>query len=289
MSRSRAWCFTINNPTDDDIKKCDLIACEYIITGNEVGEKGTPHVQGYIEFKEAKTLSAVKKLLCERAHLETRKGTAQQAADYCKKENNFTERGNISQQGKRNDLEEIAQTIKKGGVQAIIEERPDAFIKYGRNIERFAELLMKPRTNAPTVIWLWGKTGTYKTRTATEGCDNNYYIWTGGKWWNGYKQQQRIVIDDYTFDGTDASFRYLLRLLDRYAIQVETKGGMVHINSPEIYITCEFPPEQIFSVGNELAQVNRRLTEIKEMGAVIYEDDLIEDVPDNVIDELGDL
>lgn len=292
MSRSRSWCFTINNPTDDDKKTCDNIVCNYIVTGNEVGENGTPHIQGYLELKDGKSMKAMKKLLGDRAHLEARKGTPKQAADYCKKDGNFTERGKITEQGKRNDLDDIAELVKTGGTQAVIEAKPSAFLKFGRNIERMSELLMKPRTKKPSVVWLWGTTGTGKTRYATNNNTGDYYIWNGTKWWNGYRQQTRVVLDDYSFDGSDAGFRYLLRLLDTYAIQVETKGGMIHFNSPEIYITCEYPPNHIFTPGNQLNQVLRRIDLVKEMKfEAIYSDELesiTEEPEDNISDEDDD-
>lgn len=297
MSRSRNWCFTINNYTNNEILACDEIECSYIVYGDEVGDNNTPHLQGYIEFKDAKSLKSVKDKLGGRAHLEIRRGTPKQASDYCKKQGTFFERGTISNQGKRTDLEAIADLVKDGGVANVAKTRPDAIIKYGRNIERLAELLMEPRSTEPTVIWLWGKTGTYKTRTATTGCEpEEYYIWNGTKWWNGYHQQKRVIIDDYDWDKSEQGFRYLLRLLDGYAIQVETKGGMLYFNSPEIYITCEFAPHDIFPEGNTLDQVLRRIDEIKHMTHdVVYDDEVIdvqallpptEIEPEDNIDEL---
>lgn len=275
MSRSRNWCFTINNYTETDILACDEIECSYVIYGDEVGDTNTPHLQGYIEFKDAKSLKSIKDKLGGRAHLETRRGSALQASDYCKKQGTYFERGTISNQGKRTDLEEIADLVKNGGVKAVKDARPDAIIKYGKNIERLAELYMEPRTTKPTVVWLWGESGTNKTRTATD-CDD-YHIHTEGKWWNGYHQQKRVVLDDYSWDKSEVGFRYLLRLIDRYAIQVETKGGMIYFNSPEIYITCEFPPHDIFPKGNTLNQVLRRIDEIKHMTHdVIYDDEVID-------------
>lgn len=155
---------------------------------------------------------------------------------------------------------------------------------------------MEPRTTEPKVIWLWGLSGTGKTWTAHKDCDReDIYIHMGTKWWNGYKQQRRVILDDYSWDKSEQGFRYLLRLLDSYAIQVETKGGMVYFNSPEIYITCEFPPHVIFPEGNTLNQVLRRIDEIKHMKHdVVYEDELInvgsltpqELEPEDNIDEL---
>lgn len=57
------------------------------ILGNEKGKKKeTPHLQGYVEFKNARTFNQVKKLL-PRAHIEKAKGNRQQNIDYCSKEN----------------------------------------------------------------------------------------------------------------------------------------------------------------------------------------------------------
>lgn len=262
MSRSRAWCFTINNPSDEERKLCDEVQCNYIVYGNEVGENGTPHLQGYIEFKDGKSLSSVKKTLGNRVHLESRKGTPRQASDYCKKEGNFVERGTISNQGKRSDLDDVVEALQKGGIEQVVKDHPKSFIKYGRNIERLCELTMGPRdiNKPPLVYWLWGKTGVGKTRFAQD-TDKSRYTWNGTKWWNGYRQQHRIIIDDYTPSEGDGHFRYMLRILDRYPIQVETKGGMVYLNSQEIFITCEHPPESFWS-DNALAQILRRIKRV---------------------------
>ena len=86
--RSRTWCFTLNNPTPEEkkyIKENDLKEFSYIIVGEEVGEQGTPHLQGYIEFENQRTFKAVKKLL-PRCHIEKAKGTGKQNRDYCSKE-----------------------------------------------------------------------------------------------------------------------------------------------------------------------------------------------------------
>lgn len=61
MTRSRAWCFTLNNYTDDCINHLDGVQCRYLLYGKEIGEQGTPHLQGYIVFKSARTLASVRK------------------------------------------------------------------------------------------------------------------------------------------------------------------------------------------------------------------------------------
>ena len=46
----------------------------------------TPHVQGYIEFNCQLRLNAAKRLISQRAHLEVRRGSQQQAIAYCEKQ-----------------------------------------------------------------------------------------------------------------------------------------------------------------------------------------------------------
>lgn len=114
--QGKYWCFTINNPNEFETAALkgatvlDESKAAYIVCGDEVGEEKTPHIQGYIEFKGNKRLGAIKdiEVTCEtpdvtfkikifgRAHLERRGGTAQQAADYCKKDGAYWEHGVVS-------------------------------------------------------------------------------------------------------------------------------------------------------------------------------------------------
>lgn len=97
--RSRRYCFTINNYTDEDIDKLLDGYYKYIVFGFETGEKNTPHIQGYVYYHEAKSMKAVSKDL-PRAHLTIAKGTPQQNYDYCSKDGNYYEFGEIPQQGR---------------------------------------------------------------------------------------------------------------------------------------------------------------------------------------------
>jgi len=259
-SRSRGWCFTLNNPLLEDDEKVTQLECRYIVYGNEKSESGTQHLQGYVEFANAKTLGGVKKLL-EKAHWEVRKGSPEQASQYCKKDGQFVERGEIPKQGKRTDLEEVVAEVRGGAtLKQIAEEYGPVFVKYQRGLAALKSIQYTDRTGPPEVVWLWGKSGTGKTRTAVEK-SASFYIKDGTKWWDGYEQQSVIIIDD--FDGA-WPFRDLLRLLDRYPYRGQTKGGYISINSPTIFITCEFDPSHYWS-STQLTQIERRLTSCTEV------------------------
>ncbi len=61
--QSKHWVFTINNPQPKDWPDTD--AFEYIIIAKEVGEKGTPHLQGYCVFKKTQRATGAKKSVAE--------------------------------------------------------------------------------------------------------------------------------------------------------------------------------------------------------------------------------
>lgn len=99
-TQARGWCFTIHQPTSEDIERLKSLPLrkgfKYLIFGMETGKSGiTPHVQGYVEFTSARRFSSVKRMLVNRAHLEKRRGSPYQAAEYCKKEGEFQEFGEL--------------------------------------------------------------------------------------------------------------------------------------------------------------------------------------------------
>lgn len=259
MGRHRAFAFTINNFTEEDILFCNTLECRYIIYGREVAPTtGTQHLQGYVYFTNAREFKSILEKH-KKWHLEVAKGSAEQNIKYCKKEGNFVERGEAPKQGKRTDIDNIKEMV--------LEKKPMSEIVMEANSYqalKFAELatyhLYEDRTDKPYVTWIWGLSGTGKTKFVHDNHED-IYIKDGTQWWNGYNQQEVICIDD--FDGK-WPFRDLLRLLDRYKYQGQTKGGYVKINSPFIYITCEYHPEHFWN-GNTYQQVFRRIDEIIKM------------------------
>jgi len=90
ISASKHWCFTFNNYSEDDfkemveiIKKFDM---KYII-GREIGESGTPHLQGYLSAKKVFRPSELK--FNKKIHWEKRKGAEKDNLKYCSKDGDF--------------------------------------------------------------------------------------------------------------------------------------------------------------------------------------------------------
>lgn len=144
MTSSR-WCFTLNNYSDDDEQgTADFLSsgdCVYGIYGREIGETGTPHLQGFVILRTPQRLSYLRNNLSSRAHYERARGSSESASNYCKKDGDFTEFGDLpSRQGKRNDIDELiawsdAFTEERGRPPTspdIAKHKPHAYLKYPR-------------------------------------------------------------------------------------------------------------------------------------------------------------
>lgn len=89
--KSRKWCLTINNYSEEEYHmlhmKFESKKWKYVI-GEEVGKEGTPHLQGFIEAKNAVLFTTLKKIM-PRAHLEPAHGDVVQNYVYCSKDNKY--------------------------------------------------------------------------------------------------------------------------------------------------------------------------------------------------------
>lgn len=148
--QTKHWCFTINNWTADDDDRLVRLGSqvEYLVYGYETGEQGTPHLQGYIVFPTVKRLAVAKALISDRAHLEPKRGSAKQAADYCIKDGVYKEYGVqprspgtggqftsfIEWIMSRSDSNEGLPTDRE-----IAQAFPSLFVRYSRKLRELAE------------------------------------------------------------------------------------------------------------------------------------------------------
>lgn len=117
--RINKWCFTLNNPTDEEITAFEKL-CEnghpdlkYVCVGSEVGESGTHHIQGVaVAAHNSRDCSAAMWSGCipgiAKAHLEKMAGTLEQASRYCRKDEQWIEWGNSNM----DRFKEIYETAK---------------------------------------------------------------------------------------------------------------------------------------------------------------------------------
>lgn len=182
---SRNWCFTINGVQPDLITLPPHPLLRYSIFSLEKGS--ALHAQGYAEFTAPLKLSACSKWI-PGAHFEPRKGTREQARDYCKKSESHVsgpfEHGTWAVQGKRTDLDSLTDTVTDhkdpaSFLAAISAADPGTYIKYFKGLKDWAnapgrfpvsplELNLRPWQNKVlaalipsdrTIHWVYDPTG----------------------------------------------------------------------------------------------------------------------------------
>jgi len=221
MSRTKHWVFTLNNYTREDEERIQALDCVYVVYGREVGsEGGTPHLQGYVSLSTRKRLAGVKSLIGNRIHAEPRRGTHQEASDYCKKDGDFFEKGEEPpKQGKRTDLIEVKEFIDGGaGELAVAEKYFDTWVKYSRALSAYAALRTPPKMRPDLKVFcLYGDPGCGKTRYVYDRYPDVFSVPDHKlQWFDGYSQEKVVLLDDYRGDGDSA---LLLRLLDIYPMR----------------------------------------------------------------------
>lgn len=263
MARALYFCFTSFAPTmREDI--VDPVA--YMVYQREISPTtNAEHWQGYLEFKTRVRVQQVKAFLQDNAaHIEKRRGSSEQASLYCKKADTRKpgtepiELGIRTEQtaGKRNDLEEIKEKIDLGIEEAAIaDEHFGSWCRHYKAFERYKRIKTAARDWETKVFVVCGETGVGKSRTARELYPNAYWK-PRSNWWCGYTGQKVVIIDD--FYGW-LSWDLLLRLCDRYPLDVETKGGSVAFVAETIVITSNKDYSEWYKPEIDKAPLTRRI------------------------------
>lgn len=247
--QSRFWCFTVNNP----LRQFDTLpdGVTYLVSGAETcPTTGTQHLQCYCELARSQRRSFVAKLF-PTAHVEPRWSNAEKASEYCKKDGQFVEFGTLSttssKQGKRTDLENIAEDIRDGRpFEEIIEENPAAFMRYGRGIQNYRNAVHKPlefRANLKVYLYI-GKTRLGKSYHAR--VTQNAWPKPVGKglWFDGYDRQKTVVVDEFR---GQYPLSDMLQITDPYKVQVETKGGHTWFEPETLIFTTNMSPTEMYA------------------------------------------
>lgn len=124
--RHRNWCFTLFGDKEPTYNSEEH---KFMCFQTEMCPKTErKHIQGYVEFHYGKSLKSAGRLIGRNPHMEPRRGTQEQAINYCSKsqsavKDSYKEFGNKGQQGQRTDLDDMVDMINNGATSwEIIEE-----------------------------------------------------------------------------------------------------------------------------------------------------------------------
>ena len=265
MSKSIYWCLTINNYVIHDvITQFEHPDVKYCVGGFEVGDSGTRHIQGFVEFRNRKMLAGVKRIF-PTAHLEVKRGTVEQAVTYCKKDGDWFEHGirPVEQyvngaKASKEKWQGILKMASESDLSGIKRDYPSEYVRYYHSIKRISkDEMQKPDDLAsPCGCWYYGPAGTGKTtkaRTENPGA----YIKSRDKWWDGYNSQEVVILDD--LDKYNVSLGGSLKdWADKWTFKAEEKGGVKWIRPKVFIVTSQYSIDQIWEDVETREALHRR-------------------------------
>ena len=297
------WVYTWNNPNVSvDAHHASLSAVDpsYHVFQREMGANGTPHFQGYVEFRAAKSLKSLK--ACNpQIHWEKRHGTQQQADAYCRKHCSFCydpvkykkehpdfegehsddvrlegpwsfgERKSTAKAGMSPDFVDQIKAGKR--MRDLLETHVDDVRKYPRFYQQVRCVHPPPqRDGLPDVYLLYGDPGTGKSRYVREREQPmDLFIKPVDRafWMDGYDGHDAVLFDDFTGAANHVSLVNLLQLIDRYQMQVPIKGGFTWWQPARIYITTNVHPANWYEFRDRMVHyeaLQRRFTDVIVFG-----------------------
>lgn len=250
--RCRKWIFTINNYTDEDLELLGGLEefADYMVYGFEKGEKGTPHIQGYVRLKDGKTMSAMNKY-CPRAWLHKAYGDDMQNRKYCMKQGNAEELGVPKEdaKGRRTDIAEVCEAVSNGANMWEISN------EYGYQAMKHAEALFrykKPElVESRLIVWKEGEDA-LEEQIATYG--SGFFIVDKNKW-DGYDGEPIVIWDADELDAPSAHWQKKFKS----GVPLRVRG-LYSIRPLEatVLIICSRKPDPMQALDDQLRGVAKR-------------------------------
>lgn len=200
------------------------------------------------------------------------------AISYCKKEGDWKEQGERREDRRTRDKLDKVEFISTHTLRECMDSGMFGLSEI-RNIPTIKMYMLPtwPQWKKRDVRWLWGPTGSGKTRCAIENLVQLYvtdYILLSGDlktFLTGYEGQRGVIFDDMR--PGSIRFESLLRLLDGYPVTVNVKGSHCPWLAETIFITAPTQPSEMYVYRTEtgdtrewdhLDQLIRRIDQILE-------------------------
>lgn len=262
----RHWCFTLNNYTEDELSRLSTLNCRFITYGREVApDTQTPHLQGFVSFRDSRTLSAVKKDV-PRAHLEPKSAnsTFDQAIGYCSKtDSNPYVRGDRPQDSVAkgdNERQRWTDALSAAKAGRWDDVPADIYIRNYSNLKRIKRDSAPAATDLVELdhygLWIYGPPRTGKSHMAR----TQYapvYLKDLNKWWDDYDGEANVLIDEFGPDNAKYLTDYMKKWVDRWKFSAEMKGSRTVIRPQLIIVTSNYSIEDCFTGVDRDAMLSR--------------------------------
>lgn len=280
----RNYLLTKNIPADQavqleetDVKKYleklfkEIKNVRYLSGQLEKGASGNYHYQIFINFKSNSRLAAIQKVdkHLHGVHVHVNNG----ADDYCMKPDTrvlgpFEFGTKPVKRNSKTDWNFVFECAKKGDFDKI---DPNIMFKYYKNIMAIHKdyMTLPDDCNHTRGIWIYGPAGAGKSKWCRDTFGRNFYCKQCNKWWDNYKQERFVVMDDVGLNH-NILLHHLKIWADRYQTILEIKGGATYSNYEWFVVTSNHSIDDIFirdddkNVNMEdIKALKRRFIEIK--------------------------
>lgn len=245
-SQGRKWILTINNPAEKGLDHAAIqetlrkfVSLVYCCMSDEEGE--TKHTHVFFALERPTRFSTIKRRF-PTAHIDRAEGTAAECRAYIRKSDKwadshkaetsipgtFEEWGElpIERQGERSDLALLYQLIKDGlSNYEIMEQNPDYMLSLEK-IERARQAVREQQYREIfrqlEVTYIWGPTGTGKTRGVMEKYSYSgvYRVTDYAHPFDSYAGEDVLLLDEYS---SNFKIRDLLNFLDGYPLTLPAR------------------------------------------------------------------
>lgn len=228
----KRYCFTYNNYDVNILDKFNntLNTLGKYIYGFEVGESGTPHLQGYINLNNKKTLSSlINHVNIKQIHFEKCKGSEKDNITYCSKDGKF--KSNFIEEPYIEEIDNLYPWEIK--INSILDTEPDKrTIYYYYEPEGCKGKTTYQKyiyTHYKDVVILSGKGSDMKNGIVT------YY--------NNNKKLPKIVLINIPRVSFDyVSWCAIEEIKDCFFYSGKYEGGMICGKSPHVHLFANEPP-----------------------------------------------
>ena len=284
--QGRKWLLTINNPAEKGLDHKAIQkglnqfpSLTYYCMGDEKVENYHTHI--FFALERPKRFSTINKRFPE-SHIDRAEGTAAECRAYVQKSGKwadndkaettiagtFEEWGElpIERQGERTDLALLYQMIKDGmSNYEIMEANPDYLVALDR-IDRARQTVKEKQyreTFRPlTTTYIWGPTGTGKTRSVMEQYSYSgvYRVTDYAHPFDSYAGEEVLLLDEYS---SNFKIRDLLNYLDGYPLTLPARYSNRVACFTKVYVISnlclskQYPNEQYNSPATFAALLRR--------------------------------
>lgn len=283
--QGRRWCITWWPKPEDaslDPGSDVLDWCEYFIWAEEFGEKtGKRHSQAYLFTKKKMTKGGVIRKLTACGYVNAEVIRANGTHDECiayvtgpyeKKGKSkpvnesataYGTRPLEAGEGEKKKWEEVRELARAGK----FDEIPAQFeICYYNNLRRIhVDAKDAEDAEEPCGIFIHGHSGagkSYDARSIVAHDKKRIYNKGWTKWWDGYKDQELVLLEDADPIKVKGLDQELKIWSDRYAFCPEVKGATAGMIRPKyVVITSQYSMEELFKDPETLWALRRRFAQ----------------------------